>query len=109
VASREKVETEPRRARLDVWGYLQVTRGDFEMARFEGTVAEHTADVFEFNFAGPMGVERATDVVPGGEREHGLFGQEQSAFVAVLNDAAADPVVNGPHYGQWLQDEFFGI
>ena len=78
------------------------------MAKFEGTVAQHTADVFEFNSAGQMGIERATDVVPGGVREHGVFGQEQSAFVAELNAAAVEPVVD-PHYGQWLQDNFFGI
>ena len=56
-----------------------------------------------------MGTERATDVVPGGLREHGAFGQAQSDFVAELNEAAANPVVDGPHYGQWLQDNFFGI
>jgi hypothetical protein len=78
------------------------------MAKFQGTVAEHIADVFLFNNAGLMGTERADDVTPGGEREHGLFGQEQADFVALLNSGGpVEGVVGEPHYGQYLQDYFF--
>jgi len=76
------------------------------MAKFEGTVAEHIADVFDFNSAGPIATERATRNTPGGDREHGQFGQEQSDFVAVLNDPATNTFAGDPHYGQWLQDFF---
>lgn len=76
------------------------------MAKFEGTVAEHLADVFDFNSAGLMGAERATRNTPGGDREHGQFGQEQSDFVALLNDPATNTFEGDPHYGQWLQDFF---
>jgi hypothetical protein len=40
----------------------------------------------KFNSAGLMGAERATGNTPGGDREHGAFGQAQSDFIAVLND-----------------------
>ena len=66
------------------------------MAKFEGTVAEHLADVFDFNSAGLMGAERATRNTPGGDREHGLFGQEQSDFVALLNDPATNTFEGDP-------------
>jgi hypothetical protein len=77
------------------------------MARPQGTVSEHIGDVFEFNFAGQMGAERAPDVTPGGAREHGEFGQQQSAWVTSLNDPVTNPVDGDPHYGQWLQDHWF--
>jgi hypothetical protein len=54
-----------------------------------------------------MGSERATRNTPGGDREHGAFGQAQSDFVAVLNDPVTNTFEGDPHYGQWLQDFFF--
>ena len=56
------------------------------MAKFTGSVSEYLEDVFEHQEEAPlMGVERAVDATPGGDREFGEFGQQQSDFVALLN------------------------
>lgn len=43
-----------------------------------------------------LGAERATRNSNGGDRAQGVFGQDQSAYVADLN-------ASGDSYGQWLQ------
>jgi hypothetical protein len=63
-------------------------------------------DVFDFNNAGLMGTERADDVTPGGDREFGQFGQEQSDFVVLLT-SDDNPFPGQSHYGEWLQGFFF--
>jgi hypothetical protein len=50
--------------------------------------------------ASSVGVERATRNSDGGDREHGKFGQEQSAFVADINAGGTE----WANYGEFLQD-----
>jgi hypothetical protein len=45
-----------------------------------------------------LGAERASRNSNGGDREHGAFGDEQSAYVAYLIEAP-----EGMSFGQWLQ------
>lgn len=53
------------------------------------------------NQASPVGTERASRNSNGGDRAHGVFGPEQSAFVHQLQQA-------GTPYGQWLTDTWCG-
>jgi hypothetical protein len=71
-------------------------------------MAFNNNDLFDFNNASLMGAARAPDVSDGGDRDHGVFGQAQSDFVADLNnDAASTGYPAGTNYGEYLQDYFF--
>jgi hypothetical protein len=81
------------------------------MAKPGETVSEHISDLLEGNDnVGQMGAARAVDVTPGGDREFGLFGQEQSLTVQLFNnDYYVDllGVEPGTHYGEWLHNDWF--